>query len=315
MPSKIAEFLNGVNIGEPQTHANMAVYPLHMQNGHQRGYQTLDEAMAAKTVEILEVSESGSVPTLAVRNTGALPILLVVGEELIGARQNRVLNTSLLVPAKSDLQIPVSCVERGRWSYRSRGFSSSTTTSHLKLRKEQTKNVTESLRASPVSYDANQSKVWQEIERKITTHGSTSSTRAMHDMYEQNETQIKEYLSAFTPPEAEGLMVAINGRVVGADLFDHHETLRQLWPKLMRSYAVDALERREPAPEPAFAGPAPDRSDDTQQFLRAAESATDEIYDSVGMGKDIRLSSEAITGSGLLWEDKLIHASLFSARV
>jgi hypothetical protein len=313
--NKLTAFLNGISVGTPQTHANMAVYPLHIKNGHQRGYQTLDEAMTAQTVEILEVSESGSVPNLAVRNRGTLPVLLVVGEELIGARQNRVLNTSLLVPAKSDLQIPVSCVERGRWAYRSRGFSSSSTTSHLRLRREQTKNVTESLRTSPESYDANQTKVWQEIERKITTHGSTSSTRAMHDMYQQTETQITEYLSAFTAPDAEGLMVAINGRIVGADLFDHHETLQQLWPKLMRSYAVDALERSEQQPEPALAGTPPTRSDDTQQFIASAENATDEIYDSVGMGKDIRLSSEAITGSGLLWEDKLIHASLFSAKV
>src|ERR1700680_626449 len=119
--NKLADLFVNLAVGTPQTHENMAIYPLYVKNGHQRGYQTLDEALEAKTVEVLEVSEGGSVPNLAVRNTGTRPILLVIGEELIGAKQNRVLNTSLLVPAESELKIPVSCVERGRWSYRSRG--------------------------------------------------------------------------------------------------------------------------------------------------------------------------------------------------
>src|SRR5262245_50472419 len=97
------------------------------------GYETLDEALASETGQVREVSEGGSVPTLAVNNTGDLPVLLVIGAVLVGAEQNRVLNTSLLVPA-SQMEIPVSCVEAGRWSYRFRTFGSSTTSSHLKLR-------------------------------------------------------------------------------------------------------------------------------------------------------------------------------------
>src|SRR5579859_1744896 len=140
--NQLAAFLNGVSIGTPQTYENMTVYPLMAKNGHMRAYQTLDEAMAAKSFEISEVNEGGSVPTLMVHNHGELPVLLVIGEELIGAKQNRVLNTSLLVAAHSDLKIPVSCVERGRWAYRSRTFDSSVTTSHFYLRKAQTEHVT-----------------------------------------------------------------------------------------------------------------------------------------------------------------------------
>src|SRR5260221_9377084 len=135
--AKLADILADLSIGAPQGHANMQVYPVRMKNGHQRGYQTLDEAMNAKTVEVTEVSEGGSVPTLEVRNRGTMPVLLVVGEELVGAKQNRVLNTSLLVAAQSDLRIPVSCVEQERWSYRSRQFSSSSTSSHIRLRRAQ----------------------------------------------------------------------------------------------------------------------------------------------------------------------------------
>ncbi len=305
--NKLATFLAGVNIGQPQFYENMAIYPLHMQNGHQRPYQTLDEALAAKTLEVSEVSEGGSVPALMVRNQGKLPVLLVVGEELVGAKQNRVLNTSLLVPAASDLTIPVSCVERGRWSYRSRNFELSVTTSHFKLRKAQTENVTANLRTKG-AYDADQRAVWQEVDRKITSTGSLSTTSALHEVYQQSEERLNAYVTAFSAPTAQGMIVVINGEVVGADLFDHAETLTALWPKLLRSYALDAMERDhvETAAHPSII--------DTKEFLTQAQSAHDEIYESVGLGSDVRLSGEQVTGSGLLWEDHLVHASLFSAR-
>ncbi len=302
--NKVAQFLSGVTIGQPQVHDNMAVYPLHLQNGHQRAYDTLDEALAAKTLEVSEVSESGSVPNLKVHNHGKKPVLLVIGEELVGAKQNRVLNTSLLVPAESDLAIPVSCVERGRWSYRSRNFDSSVTTSHFSLRKAQTENVTTSLRAK-TGFDADQRAVWKEVDRKITTTGSLSTTSALHDVYEQSETRLISYLNAFTPPEAQGMIVAVNGEVIGGDLFDHAETLRALWPKLLRGYALDAIDRTT-GKENALT--------DTKEFITAVGTANDEIYESVGLGKDIRLSGGVVTGSGLLWEDKLVHASLFHAK-
>jgi hypothetical protein len=70
------------------------------------GGLTLAEAGEAVTIE--EVSEGGDVPT----------VLLLDGEELIGAKQNRVLNTTVLVAAHSRLTIPVSCVEQDRWAYK-----------------------------------------------------------------------------------------------------------------------------------------------------------------------------------------------------
>lgn len=304
--NQLATFLTGVSVGQPQAYANMKIYPLHAKNGHQRSYRTLDEAMNNKQLEVKEVSEGGSVPTLAVHNTGKLPVLLVVGEELIGAKQNRVLNTSLLVPAETELQIPVSCVERGRWAYTTAEFDTSTSSSHFALRKKQTENVTTQLRVS-AKHDAVQSAVWSEVERKISSHGSSSNTRALHDVYDQTESKLKDYLAAFTPLEAEGMLIEINGQVVGGDLFDHTETMRTLWPKLVRSYALDAIERIDkPATVPV--------TSDTREFLTAVQSAKDETYDGVGLGKEIRVSSDQVSGSGLFWEDRLIHASMFNAK-
>jgi hypothetical protein len=68
-------------------------------------------------LRIEELHEAGSAPELRVVNEGALRVLILEGDELVGARQNRVVNSSVLVAAGSELVLPVSCVERGRWSY------------------------------------------------------------------------------------------------------------------------------------------------------------------------------------------------------
>ena len=71
-----------------------------------------------------EVNESGSVPNLAVTNKCKRPLLIPEGEILIGAKQNRVINVTVLVAAGVKFVLPVSCVEAGRWRYQSRHFES-----------------------------------------------------------------------------------------------------------------------------------------------------------------------------------------------
>ncbi|MGQ0579869.1 MAG: ARPP-1 family domain-containing protein, partial [Betaproteobacteria bacterium] len=84
----------------------------------------LDEALARKLARVTEISDSGSVPELMFSNEAEANILLMDGEELVGAKQNRVLNVSILVGGKSQVAVPVSCVEQGRWRWSSRHFAS-----------------------------------------------------------------------------------------------------------------------------------------------------------------------------------------------
>src|SRR6185437_7800786 len=78
-------------------------------------YRTLAQAIALGELVVTE-AEQATVPTLRVITTGDVPVLIIDGEEVVGGNQNRVVNTSLLVPAPSKFDLPVSCVEHGRWS-------------------------------------------------------------------------------------------------------------------------------------------------------------------------------------------------------
>ena len=108
-----------LSIGLPQTRGGLTVFPICLRTPLPASdYALLDEALADGSATVTEVSDSGSVPELLLRNGGGKPVLLLDGEELVGAKQNRVLNLTILAPAGKDLRIPVSCVEAGRWSWR-----------------------------------------------------------------------------------------------------------------------------------------------------------------------------------------------------
>jgi hypothetical protein len=125
MESVVKTRLQSVQFGELQTYKNITILPLIAPADGTFQYRTLGEALATWDIAITEVSAAGSVPDLMVVNRANKPVLLIDGEELAGAKQNRVLNTSILIKEVSETKIPVSCTEQGRWSYASQAFSES----------------------------------------------------------------------------------------------------------------------------------------------------------------------------------------------
>ena len=115
----IQDTVAGLEVGAPVVHRQMAMFPLlnRKSDAGSRMYVTLDEALESATAQVSEVSDGGSVPELLFKNLGDKPVLLVEGEELVGAKQNRTLNISIFAPPGQDTPIPVTCVERGRWGY------------------------------------------------------------------------------------------------------------------------------------------------------------------------------------------------------
>jgi hypothetical protein len=115
--------ISNVHVGEPLRHKALSVFPLFSETNDSVEYILSDEALRSTSVVVNEISDSGSVPELFVDNKSDKRVLFIEGEELIGAKQNRILNTSIMVAAHSELKIPVSCVEQGRWRYKQHWFS------------------------------------------------------------------------------------------------------------------------------------------------------------------------------------------------
>ena len=303
--SIITSTLQNISIQEGQTHKNLSVFSLTHAPETDPGYIILDEAIQAKSVHIRETSESGTVPFIRLENQGAVPVFLLDGEELVGAKQNRILNLTILAPAKRTIDIPVSCVEVGRWAHNSDRFASADRAVYASLRAQKTVQVSASLAVSGQRH-ADQGAIWENIESKSDRMRAVSSTGAMDGMYENYESHLLEFNEKFVPTKDQvGAIFATNGEVVGLDLFDHPSTYSKLCSKLLRSYALDALD----SSDEKFALPSKSVGED---FVAELINQTDEAaFPAIGEGTDIRLSGPGLTGSALHALDNLVHLCAF----
>ena len=131
----VGAFLDLCRLARKQTHRNLTVFALLGEKVFDPDYLLLETALAEGLVEIRELGPGGSVPELRLVNRAERPVLVVEGEELVGAKQNRAVNVTILVAAGAELVIPVSCVEQRRWHYRSEKFSSGAKMMHSSLRR------------------------------------------------------------------------------------------------------------------------------------------------------------------------------------
>ncbi|MBY0457883.1 MAG: hypothetical protein K2V38_11135, partial [Gemmataceae bacterium] len=162
-----------VRVGQVVNHDKLSVFPLFLEAPSAPAYRLSEEALADGSAVVEEVSDGGSVPNLAVNNTGDALVLFVEGQELRGAKQNRVLNTSVLVAAKTKTVLPVSCVEQGRWRYVSKEFAASEFHGSSKLRAVLRRSVNHST-MSGGGHTSDQGAVWTEVSRQMTSLGATS---------------------------------------------------------------------------------------------------------------------------------------------
>jgi len=269
-------------------------------------YMTLDETLAGGLIEVTEVSQEGAVPELKVVNKAPRMVLILDGEELVGAKQNRIVNTTILIQAKSTTVIPVSCVEQGRWHYRSPSFSSEERIMSPALRAINTKHVRCALRDTG-TFRSDQGRIWDELSEKARRLAAKSPTMAMADIYEKERSSLSDYVKHFRPAEMQvGAVFLINGKVVGLDSFGKPETLAKVFRKLVESYALDAVDWAEPGSEEMHSGA------DVRTFLQAARTASVETHSSVGLGTDCRMESERLIGFALVHEEQIFHLSIFS---
>lgn len=165
--------------GEPVAHRGIVVTPLYPRRDPVARYVTLGQALV-DGLRVTETSRSGSVPELLVDNPLADDVLLYDGEELVGSKQNRILDVTVLAGARTTVAIPVSCVEEGRWSWRSAGFAAAAHISHAALRRRKAELLAA---APPLARGVAQGGVWEEVRAKAARLGVVSPTSANADTF------------------------------------------------------------------------------------------------------------------------------------
>ncbi len=193
--------------------------------------------MQADLITMTEVDQGGSVPELKLISKSGTPVLILEGEEVMGAKQNRIIVTTILVAEKGEVIIPVNCTERGRWSYNSPKFRDSGNISSFHLKREMKESVTDSL-----------------FIRKV---------------HRADQIKTRE--------------------------------------KICKSYFIGGFISDRPAL------PASALKKFCEDFIKNALRLEAHEFKSVGLGTDVRMKGLNMLGSGLVYNDELIHGALMES--
>jgi hypothetical protein len=238
-------------------------------------------------------------------NEGDLQVLILEGDELIGAGQHRVANSSVLINAGSELTLPVSCVESGRWSCRSSAFTPATGSPHLTLRRLTTRSVHYSLKSGR-DHRTDHRTVWRDLDHVARRRRTALPTRALR----ASRTHHPERLDAFEklarelPEGTSGVVVAIGDRLALLEVLAGPRTFARVFRQLLSGYAFESVALDRPYGTPEVHA--------VRSFIQAAAEIAHREHQAVGAGRDVRFEEDGISGYALIGERGVLHAAAFA---
>ena len=296
--------INGTKISiellDSQKYENVEAIPIKSDFFGKKDFLTLKKGYEMNLVEIKELEHS-TVNTVSCKNDSVTPLILIDGDEITGAMQNRIINDTLLIPAKSTINIPVSCTEHGRWHTKGEGAESRTFKPSLYSANHSTRS-----RKSRASYEERdyQGEVWDSISEFESRSNFKSMTSALNDSYENLKDKQNDYLSKFHIEDGQnGVIFIVNGEVKGLELFYNHSIYKEYHEKLCRSYIIEAIVEKKSVD-----------NIDRLKLMKVLENISQSEFKSkksIGLGDNLKFSNDFGSGSGLVWEDELIHMTFF----
>ena len=288
-----------LQLGDRIVHRGLTVVPIFPRQTPVLDYTVFDEAVQ-RGFRITEISELGSVPELLATNPLDQSVLLYDGEELIGAKQNRILNLTVLVPAHSQTRLPVSCVEAGRWSSRSAAFQPAAHTAgpELRLRKAR------ALAADAMALGIAQGEVWDAVAEKAERLEVDSPTGAHDDLFSGHSSAVHELARAFpVQPGQSGMAFMLPDGRACLDYLSRPKAYLTHHAKLIEGYLLDGIEQLDR--EAAAAGMA-------EKLLTRLASMEAHRRSSAGLGTDLRAQTPELVVSGLEFDDEVVQLSSYA---
>jgi hypothetical protein len=239
-----------VRPGEPLRHENLTIFPLLAEAQPELPYVLLGDALDLGIVSIGEIG-SGSVPSLLATNRGDVDVLILDGEQLIGAKQNRITNRTIILEAKTETVIPVSCMEQGRWHHVSEEFHARPKPRHAPPGvRRKAREVESAFAAAPSRATADvlhraQGAVWMEIADFGASLGVESDTGAMNEIYDSHAETLDDWVAHFPCAEDQvGLLAFLGRRPLGLDVVGSQVLHSRLHERFLGGYVLDAMARR-----------------------------------------------------------------------
>lgn len=269
-------------------------------------YLPCEAALGTGGIEIREVSDAGDVNAIEVVSELERFVFMMDGDILEGAKQTRVLNTSVFLAPKSRTVVPVSCVEQGRWRYTSRSFRGSGRVAPRNIRAAKSSTVSESLRRRR-RHDADQRRVWDEVSEIDARHAVHSPSLSLSDTYVHLEKDLDALVGSFKGhPDANGFAILVGGQLLGVDIFNRRDVCAAYLSGVLRAVAIEAvhLEGGVRMPKPTEA------SFRAVDFLDRLAGTTTERHRGVALGEEQRFDTPLATGFTLEYDRQLVHETV-----
>jgi hypothetical protein len=231
-----------IRVTGPYVHDNMAVFLIHADQQEPGDFLTLNEGLTKGLVEITEKDQQ-QVRELLIDNKSDRPLYLQEGERLKGGKQDRIIASSLVIPAHSGKQaLPAFCVEQGRWTAKDGGLNF--------IGGDGSALAPKGVRGA-AKFEQEQGKIWAAVEKqKVSSNAafaSENTNSSVNELFDSPRIQSisKEYAAELTAildkhPDAVGVAIAVNGQFEEADIYPNHGLLGKIYPRLLQSYAVQA---------------------------------------------------------------------------
>jgi hypothetical protein len=294
-----------VVVGSPRMRGGLGIFPLYTRaaadaRDSPRGYRLVDEALADRSLVLGEVHVRAAVERVRCENRGSAPVLFIEGQHFAGAKQDRVMNGSALVAGRSVAELPVSCVERGRWHASEAQFRAGEGAAPVGVRRALKLSVTMAALCR-AGHTSDQGSIWDAIEQAQQAHGVVSATGCLGDSFRARSHVLARDKSKLSYPEgANGVAATAGGKLISLDLFDRPSTCAQLWPRLVDALALDAI-------EPAFVGTRA-TAGPVYDALEALQAASWRAVRPISLGDEARaIDASGLVASMLGQSSRIIH--------
>jgi hypothetical protein len=224
-------------------------------------------------------------------------------------------NRSILLPAHSRTEIPVFCMEHGRWHFTSDQMSPAPQHSPTKLRRHaraaEARRAAAGMDAAPETLRQEQGAYWNDVADTLSKVGAHSATGSLHAAYDTHLRRIAEFVAAFDlRPDQVGLLAYAGDSVLGLDIIGAPRLYARVHERLLRGYVLDALEHESPGRDAEAIVP-----DGTaaQRYLDAVREAPRHAAPTAGVGTYHVLSGVVIGGELLDDSRRVTHLSAFPA--
>ena len=303
-------WLKSLGLGKAQTLEPYTIYPVCVGEPPEPdpGLLLTHQAVEAQVLEILEKGQ-GEVQELEALNTGPVPVVVLEGETLVGCKQNRVVTRSVILGKGKKTTIPVGCMEQGRWDAVSERFAAGALRVSPSVRKSTSSEIRAAKRQQAPRPTVDQSRLWRDVGSTLAHADVASGTSDYHAFIEERGHEARDRARALKrQPGQVGVLVMAGPEFLGFELAGHPEHLGSAGgPHPARLPDGQRLDRGEVQdPEDATAGEA-------LAWLERIQKASSALTPGLGLGKEIDLEDEGLTGSGLWHQNQVVHLAVFAS--